>query len=58
VTGKNGQNNLLYLPLDKMIEGSQQCTGDRFGRRQQQAAARPQDCNSSRHVPGRAADEQ
>jgi membrane protease subunit HflK len=20
VTGKNGQNNLLYLPLDKMVE--------------------------------------
>ncbi|RMM01757.1 HflK protein, partial [Pseudomonas syringae pv. maculicola] len=28
VTGDKGQNNLLYLPLDKMIESSRSTTGN------------------------------
>jgi len=27
VTGKDGQNNLLYLPLDKMVDGSRNASG-------------------------------
>lgn len=56
VTGnKNGQSNLLYLPLDKMVESGRNTStppASSTAASNEASTVRRRTCNNSKHVPG------